>query len=102
MTSYHRIGFPRVGVSSITDAMVQQNCFILNNFLFILCTHGNPGLFYTSARVFHLERSLQQNASSSETESTASDMSDLSYEQELDEVGEVDVGPLQHRIKLTT
>jgi hypothetical protein len=37
--------------------------------------------------------------SSSETESTASDMSDLSYEQDLGEVGEgveVDEGPLQH------
>jgi hypothetical protein len=35
--------------------------------------------------------------SSSETESTlASDMSDLSYEQELGEGGEVDEGPLQH------
>jgi hypothetical protein len=37
--------------------------------------------------------------SSSETESTAADMSDLSYEQELGEVGErgeVDEGPLQH------
>jgi hypothetical protein len=37
--------------------------------------------------------------SSSETESTAPDMSDLSYEQELCEVGEgdeVDEGPLQH------
>jgi hypothetical protein len=31
--------------------------------------------------------------SSSETESTASDMSDLSYEQEL---GEAEEGPLQH------
>jgi hypothetical protein len=41
--------------------------------------------------------------SSSETESTASDMSDLSYEQELiGEVGEVDEGPLQHCRKLTT
>jgi hypothetical protein len=40
--------------------------------------------------------------SSSETESTASDMSDLSYEQELGEGGEVDEGPLQHRRKLTT
>jgi hypothetical protein len=43
--------------------------------------------------------------SSSETESTAFDMSDLSYEQELDEVGEggkVDEGPLQHCRKLTT
>jgi hypothetical protein len=43
--------------------------------------------------------------SSSETESTASDMSDLSYEQELGEVGEggeVDKGPLQHCRKLTT
>jgi hypothetical protein len=41
----------------------------------------------------------------SETESTASDMSDLSYEQELGEVGEggeVDEGPLQHCRKLTT
>jgi hypothetical protein len=37
--------------------------------------------------------------SSSETESTASDMSDLSYDQEL---GEVDEGPLQHCGKLTT
>jgi hypothetical protein len=40
--------------------------------------------------------------SSSETESTASD---LSYEQELGEVGEggeVDEGPLQHYRKLTT
>jgi hypothetical protein len=37
--------------------------------------------------------------SSSETESTASDKSDLSYEQELGEVGEggeVDEDPLQH------
>jgi hypothetical protein len=37
--------------------------------------------------------------SSSETESTASDMSDLAYEKELGEVsvgGEVDEGPLQH------
>jgi hypothetical protein len=43
--------------------------------------------------------------SSSETESTASDRSDLSYEQELGEVGEggeVDEGPLQHCRKLTT
>jgi hypothetical protein len=44
--------------------------------------------------------------SSSETESAASDdMSDLSYEQELGEVGEggeVDEGPLQHCRKLTT
>jgi hypothetical protein len=40
--------------------------------------------------------------SSSETESTASDMSDLSYEQELGEVGEVDEGPLHHYRKLTT
>jgi hypothetical protein len=43
--------------------------------------------------------------SSSETESTASDMSDLSYEQELGEVGvggEVDEGPLQHCRKLST
>jgi hypothetical protein len=42
---------------------------------------------------------------SSETESTASDMSDLSYEQELGEVGgggEVDEGTLQHCRKLTT
>jgi hypothetical protein len=42
---------------------------------------------------------------SSETESTASDMSDLSYEKELGEVGEggaVDEGPLQHCTKLTT
>jgi hypothetical protein len=42
---------------------------------------------------------------SSETESTASDMSDLSYEQELGEVGEggeVDEGPLQHCRKKTT
>jgi hypothetical protein len=42
---------------------------------------------------------------SSETESTASDMSDLSNEQELCEVGEggeVDEGPLQHRWKLST
>jgi hypothetical protein len=37
-----------------------------------------------------------------ETESTASDMSDLSYEQELGEVGEIDEGPLQHCRKLTT
>jgi hypothetical protein len=36
---------------------------------------------------------------SSETESRASDMSDLSYEQEL---GEVDEGPLQHCRKLST
>jgi hypothetical protein len=40
--------------------------------------------------------------SSSEKESTASDMFDLSYEQELGEVGEVDEGPLQHCRKLTT
>jgi hypothetical protein len=40
--------------------------------------------------------------SSSETESTASDMSDLSYEQEVGEGGEVDEGPLQHCRKLTT
>jgi hypothetical protein len=43
--------------------------------------------------------------SSSETESRASDMSVLSYEQELGEVGEggeVDEGPLQHCRKLTT
>jgi hypothetical protein len=43
--------------------------------------------------------------SSSETESTASDMSDLSYEQELGEVGEggeVDDGSLQHSRKLTS
>jgi hypothetical protein len=40
--------------------------------------------------------------SSSETESTASDISDLSYEQELGEVGEVDEGPLQHCRKLST
>jgi hypothetical protein len=45
--------------------------------------------------------------SSSETESTASDMFDLSqsYEQELGEVGEggeVDEGPLQHCRNLTT
>jgi hypothetical protein len=40
--------------------------------------------------------------SSSETESTAFDMSDLSYEQELGEVGEVDEGTLQHCRKLTT
>jgi hypothetical protein len=42
---------------------------------------------------------------SSETESTASAMSNLSYEQELGEVGEggeVDECPLQHRRKLTT
>jgi hypothetical protein len=42
--------------------------------------------------------------SSSETESTATDMSDLSYEQELGEVGEggeVDEGPSQHCRKLT-
>jgi hypothetical protein len=39
---------------------------------------------------------------SSETESTASDMSDLSYEQGLGEGGEVDEGPLQHCRKLTT
>jgi hypothetical protein len=42
--------------------------------------------------------------SSSETESTASDMSDLSNEQELGEVregGEVDECPLQHYRKLT-
>jgi hypothetical protein len=41
----------------------------------------------------------------SETESTASDMSDWSYEQELGEVsegGEVDEGPLQHCRKLST
>jgi hypothetical protein len=43
--------------------------------------------------------------SSSETESTASDMADFSYEQELGEVGEgdeVDEGPLQHSRKVTT
>jgi hypothetical protein len=40
--------------------------------------------------------------SSSETESTASDMSDLSYEQELGGGGQVDEGPLQHCRKLTT
>jgi hypothetical protein len=43
--------------------------------------------------------------SSSETESTASDMSDLSYQHELGEVGEggkVDEGPLQLCRKLTT
>jgi hypothetical protein len=40
---------------------------------------------------------------SSESElSTASDMSDLSYEQELGEVAEVDAGPLQHYRKLST
>jgi hypothetical protein len=42
--------------------------------------------------------------SSSEKESTASAMSDLSYEQQLGEVvegGEVDGGPLQHCRKLT-
>jgi hypothetical protein len=38
---------------------------------------------------------------SSETESTASDMSDLSYEHELGEGVEVDEGPLQHCRKLT-
>jgi hypothetical protein len=45
------------------------------------------------------------NEMSSETESTASDMSDLSFEEELGEVGEggsVDEGPLQHHRKLTT
>jgi hypothetical protein len=43
--------------------------------------------------------------SCSETEITASDMSDLAYEQELGEVcegGEVDQGPLQYWRKLTT
>jgi hypothetical protein len=40
--------------------------------------------------------------SSSETESTASVMSDLSHKQELDEGGEVDEGHLQHCRKLTT
>jgi hypothetical protein len=43
--------------------------------------------------------------SSSETENTASVMTDLSYEQEIGEVGErgeVDEGPLQHCRKLTT
>jgi hypothetical protein len=43
--------------------------------------------------------------SSSETECTASDMSELSCEQELGEVGEggeVDEGSLQHCKKLTT
>jgi hypothetical protein len=40
--------------------------------------------------------------SSSETESTASDMSDLSYEQELGEGGEVDEGPFLHCRKLST
>jgi hypothetical protein len=43
--------------------------------------------------------------SSSETESTAFDKSDLSYEVELGEVvegGEVDEGPLQHCRTLTT
>jgi hypothetical protein len=44
--------------------------------------------------------------SSSETEITASDMSDLSYEQELGlgevgEGGEVDEGPFQHCRKIT-
>jgi hypothetical protein len=37
--------------------------------------------------------------SSSETETTASDMSDLSYEQEF---AEVDDGPLQHCRKVST
>jgi hypothetical protein len=36
--------------------------------------------------------------SSSATESTAFDMSDLSYEQELGEVGEVDEGSLQYLV----
>jgi hypothetical protein len=40
--------------------------------------------------------------SSSETESTASDMSDFSYEQDIGEVGEVDEVTLQHCRKLTT
>jgi hypothetical protein len=40
--------------------------------------------------------------SSSKTESTAPDISDLSYEQEHGEVGEVDEGSLQHCRKLTT
>jgi hypothetical protein len=40
--------------------------------------------------------------SSSETESTGSDMCDLSFEKELGEGGEVDEGPLQHCRKVTT
>jgi hypothetical protein len=39
---------------------------------------------------------------SSETEGTASDMSDLSCEQDLSEVGEGDAGPLQYCRKLST
>jgi hypothetical protein len=57
-----------------------------------------------AGRAFILTGSYNK-MSSSETESTASDMSDLSYEQELAEVGEggeVDEGPLQHCRKLTT
>jgi hypothetical protein len=49
-----------------------------------------------------LERSLYNKMSPSETESTASDMSDLSYGKELGEGGEVDEGSLQHCGKLTT
>jgi hypothetical protein len=44
-------------------------------------------------------RGAYNKMSSSETESTASHMSDLSYEKEL---REVDEGPLQHCIKLAT
>jgi hypothetical protein len=47
-------------------------------------------------------RGAYNKMSSSETESTASDMSDLTYEKGLGEVGEVDEGPLQHCRKLTT
>jgi ABC-type oligopeptide transport system substrate-binding subunit len=57
-----------------------------------------------AARTF-IWRGAYNKMSSSETESTASDMSNLSYEQDLVEVGEgdeVDEGPLQHCRKLTT
>jgi hypothetical protein len=47
-------------------------------------------------------RGAYNKMSPSETESTASDMFDLSYEQELGEDGEVDDGPLQHCRKLIT
>jgi hypothetical protein len=65
---------------------------IFNDYLFIL--GGRPG--------FHLDRGHNKMSSS---ESTASDMSDLSYEQglgEIGECGEIDEGPLQHCRKLTT
>jgi hypothetical protein len=51
-----------------------------------------------SGRAF-IWRGAYNKITSFETESTASDMSDLSYEQELGEVGEgaeVNEGPLQH------